>query len=97
MRPAPVHHQQNEIGSLPADLESNAATLERHHRWRAPRTSVVLARTASHRAASVASADDKRSLQYRRVKDDAFGLVQQILRNIIGDIQNFLQHRPAIV
>ena len=36
MRATTVHHEQDEVGGLPADLKADAAAFERHHGRRAP-------------------------------------------------------------
>ena len=51
---------------------------------------------AYHCAAAVASAKANREFKYRRKYDHAFRLVQQVLRNVIGDIQDFCQHGACI-
>src|ERR1700736_1057328 len=50
---ARVHHQDNEIGGLAAELKSKAAALEGDHGWRSPFAREVFAGAASHGAASV--------------------------------------------
>jgi hypothetical protein len=55
----------------------------------------VLASSAGdHTAAEVASDADCK-LQNRRNHNDAFGLVEQIFRNAIRDVHNFLEHLTA--
>jgi len=55
----------------------------------------VLAISAGdHTAAEVAS-DADCELQNRRNHNDAFGLVEQIFRNAIRDVHNFLEHLTA--
>jgi len=55
----------------------------------------VLASTAGdHTPAEIAS-DANRELQDGRNHYDAFGLVEQILRNPIRDVHNFLEHLGA--
>src|SRR3984893_19301007 len=97
MRSASVHDQENEVGGLAADLESNAAALERHHRRRAPRAGVMLAGAAGHGSASVTAANHKSGLENRRVNHHAFRLVEQVLRNVVGNIENLFENGAAIL
>src|SRR5271169_5676687 len=83
---AVIHDQQDEISRLSADLESNATAFERHHCWGAPWSSKILARPANHRAAAVACADHERRLQNRREHDDALGLFNNLLRDVVWHI-----------
>ena len=57
----------------------------------------MLTGAACHRTATVAAADKKRSLEHRRKDDEAFGLINQVLRNVIGDVHDFFDHLPAIL
>src|SRR2546430_8552801 len=52
--------------------------------------------SADHRATAVTGAHDKCSLHDRRINYDAFGLVDQVLRNIIRNIHDFLEDNAAI-
>jgi len=97
MRTASVHHQKHEVRRLPANLKSKAAAFERHHGWCAPRTGILLAGAASHRATPVAAADDEGSFQHRRINNHAFRFVEQVLRNVVGNVEDFLHYRAAIV
>src|SRR5579859_3499125 len=56
---ARVHHQNDKVCGLPAELKSEAATFERDHSWRAPLARKVFAGTARHGAASVGAPDSK--------------------------------------
>src|SRR5277367_3526139 len=89
---AVIHHQQDEVRCLSADLKAHAATLEGHHRRRAPRTVEVLAPATGHRAAAITGADHERSLQHRRKHHDAVSFIQQVLRYVVWNIQNLVQH-----
>src|ERR1700722_1529832 len=91
-----VHDQQDEISSLPADLESYAAAFQREHRWGAPRSAEMFAGAANHRAAGIAFADHECCLEYGRKYDDAFRLLQYFLRNVVGDVHDFLHYDPGI-
>ncbi len=59
VRAAVIHHQDDEVRRLSADLESDAGAFEGHHGRRAPRTAEMFAAAAGHHTASVARADDE--------------------------------------
>src|ERR1700675_3336300 len=96
IRAALVHHQQNEIRSLSADLEADAAGLQSHHGRRAPGPAEIIAAAAAHRAAAVARANNKGGLEHRREYDYAIGLVQEIFRNVVGNIHDLLGHLARV-
>src|SRR5438445_11855255 len=52
----------------------------------------MLAGSAGDRTPPEVASDADRELQNRRNHNDAFGLVEQILRNPVGNVQNFLEH-----
>src|SRR5712671_5857886 len=52
----------------------------------------VLAGPAGDRTPAEVASDADCELQNRRNHNDAFGLVEQILRNPVGNVQNFLEH-----
>ena len=64
---------------------------------RAPFTHEVLAGAAGHGAASVVAADAKSSFEHRGDNNDAFGLIQQVLGNIVRNAQNLIEHHAAIL
>ncbi len=66
IRAAIVHHQQDEVGGLRAELESDAGAFECEHRRRAPRTVEGGSRAARNHAAAVAAADAERQLSSPR-------------------------------
>src|SRR6202035_3118724 len=74
-----IHHQQNEIGGLPAELESDAHALQRIERRGSPLAGVVLTAAADHDAAPIAAADAERAFFDRRQYDDALRFVEQVL------------------
>jgi hypothetical protein len=78
-------------------LEANAASFESHHGWGAPMTAVVFASAAGHGATSVTAANDEGSLENGRIDDDAFGFVDEVLRNVFRDVHNFLEDGAAVV
>src|ERR1035438_7296971 len=92
-----VHYEDDEIRGLATDLESHAAALQGHHRRGAPRTVIVFVSAASHHAAAVAAANDKRRLHDRRKHDYAACLIEQVLRNAVRNIENFLNHSARIL
>src|SRR5712671_7141137 len=63
---ARVHHQDNEVGCLPTDLEAYATSLQGHHCWSPPGAGEILSGPADHCAAPVAAADNKCGLHHRR-------------------------------
>src|SRR5262249_42695834 len=92
-----VHDQNDEVGGFAADLKADAAAFERVHGGRPPRAAEAVAGAADHGAAAVAAADDERSLQYGRHDDDAARFVEQILRNVVRDVENFLHDDASVV
>src|SRR6202030_2569443 len=91
-----VHDQKDEISGLAADLKSDAAAFQGHHRRSAPRAGEVLARAASHGATAIAATDNESGFQDGRVHDHAFGFVEQILRDVVGNIENFFEDESAV-
>src|SRR6516225_7757764 len=91
-----VHDKQHEVSSLSADLKPETAAFERHHRRRTPGTAKVVAGTAGHDAAAVACTHYKRRLENGRQDDHAIRFVDQILRNIIGDIHNLFRNFASV-
>ena len=80
-----------------AELQAEAAAFERIHRRRAPGAVERLAGSADHRAAAVAAADAHGDLRHRRNDDDAFGLVEQLLRDVVGDVEDLLHDDAGIL
>src|SRR5260221_3737614 len=95
--PAVVHDQQNEVRSLSADLQSETPAFKRHHRWSAPRAVEMLAAAAGHRPAAIAGAEDEGSFNDRWIDNDASGFVDQVLRDVVRYIHDFLNHYAAIL
>ena len=60
-------------------------------------TGEMFAGAAGHGAASISAADAKGGLEHGRNHDDAFRLVEQVLRNVVGNFQNFIEHHAAIL
>jgi len=56
----------------------------------------VFAGAAGHRTTTVASAKDKSGFENRRKNDDAFRFVEQVLREVIGNVENFVKNRSAV-
>src|SRR5262249_1986963 len=76
-----IEDQDDEIGSLRAKLETNAAAGRCHHHWSAPRSLKVFALAASHYAATVGGANTESRLLHPRQHDDAFSAIQHASRN----------------
>src|SRR6266853_5580868 len=55
----------------------------------------VLARSASDRTPAEVASDTDCELQNRRNHNDAFGLAQQVLRNPVRNVHNFLEYLTA--
>ena len=55
----------------------------------------VLASSAGDHTPAEVTSDPDSEFQNRRNHHDAFGLVQQVLRNAIRDVHNFLEHLTA--
>src|SRR5215469_2212315 len=91
-----VHDQENKIGSLSADLETEAAAFERHHGGRAPGAVERFAGAAGHRPPAVTAAENERALQNRGIHDDAIGFVDQVLGNVVGNVHDLLNHEAAV-
>src|SRR6185437_1869557 len=83
-----VHHQQNKIRCLSSKLESDAAAFQAHHRRSAPRSPEVISAPASHGAAAITAAQSERNLDDRRNHNYTFGLIEQILWNIVWNVEN---------
>src|ERR1039457_3511966 len=90
-----IHHQEHKVGGLAAQLKSDADAFERIQGRGSPFAFVVFTAAADHHAPSVAAADPKCSFFHGGQDDQAFGLVQQILRKVVGDIQNFFQNHAG--
>ena len=93
---AVVHNQENKVCGLAAELKSKTGAFEGHHCRRAPGPAEVVAAAASHGATAVAPADSDRAFDDRRHYDHAYCLVEQVLRNIVGNIENFLYDHAGI-
>src|SRR5271163_5011268 len=89
-----IHDQQDQVSSFSADLKADAGTFESVHRRGSPSSAEVLAGAANHGAASVLSANSERQFLDARNYDDALGLVQKILRNVVWYVEN-LRHNNA--
>src|ERR1700693_1026566 len=57
--PTPIHHQQNEVGGLAANLKPNAAALKSHHRRCAPTPVEIRPAPPRQHASAVTAADDE--------------------------------------
>lgn len=56
----------------------------------------MLAGAAGHRTTSVASAKDKSGFENRRKNDDAFCFVENVLRKVVGNVENLHDDRSAV-
>src|SRR5262249_26224545 len=81
-----------EVRSLAAQLESNVGSFESKKCRGAPSTSKMLACAASDRTPTEVAPDTDRELQNGRNHNHAFGLVEQLLWNPVGDVHDFLEH-----
>jgi hypothetical protein len=52
---------------------------------------------ADHNATPEATADDERALLDRRQNDQALGFIKQVLRNVVGDIEDFFEDFPRVL
>ena len=80
----------------PPKLESDADAFQSVQSGRAPLAFVVLAAAANHHAAAIAAADAECTLFHGGQNHHALSLVEQILGNVVGDIQNFFQDDAGI-
>src|SRR5262249_11157100 len=81
-----VHHQNDEISRLSANLETYASAFQCVHRRRAPWPPVISASAANHHSAAVASAHHESRLHHRRQDHHTAGLIEQILRNVVRHV-----------
>src|SRR5258708_38056867 len=56
----------------------------------------MLSAAAGHGATSVAGPKNERSFNDRGIDHDAKGFVNQVLRNVVGNIHDFLNHNAAV-
>jgi Putative transposase len=96
-RAAVIHYQENKIRCLTADLEAEAAALECHHGGCAPRPAEIWALAAGHRSPPITSANNECCFQDGREDDHTISLVRQALRDVVGNIENLLQHNAAVL
>src|SRR5579862_629784 len=84
-----AHEEEHEVSGLATNLKTETAAFESHHAGSAPGAAHVFAGAASHDAAAVAGADNKGSLENGWEDDDTVCLVDDALRDVVGDIHNF--------
>src|SRR5687767_12929151 len=83
-----VHKEQDKVGGLRANLQSNAAAAQVEVRGRAP----SLGRSTTCDPTAAAAADNKSGLYYIRKDRYTLGFVQQIIGNrFVGSVHNFAQ------
>src|SRR5258708_6449473 len=94
---AVIHDEKYEVGCLPANLQTNAAAFQRIHGRCAPGTGEVFTCAAYHSSATVATANNKRGFQHRRHHDNAAGLVDQVLWNVVWNLEDLLHDSPCVL
>src|SRR5215472_5304620 len=92
-----VHDQNDEIGGFSSDLKTEAAAFECIHGGSAPGSVIILAGAANHDPASVTAAGDECSFQDRGHNHNTAGFVEDVLRNVVGNVENFLNDRTCIL
>lgn len=93
---AGVHDEEDEIGGLASQLEAEASAFESDHGRGAPGTVEVLAAAADHGAAAVATADAEGELEDTGKDDGAFGAIEEVLRDVVGDMEDLGDHFAGI-
>src|SRR5438876_6851288 len=93
---ARVHHQDDEVSGLTAELEADASAFEAHHRGCAPGSGKVFAAAAGHGAFAVTSADNESSFKYRRNHNDALGFVERSVGMLSGISRISLRTVPQL-
>src|SRR5580698_6603372 len=96
-RSAVVHDQNHEVRGFSTNLESHATALEGIHRRRAPRAGKVFACAANHSSTTVASSHDESGFKDGRHDDHAPSLVEKVLRNIVGNIEDLLDDSAGVL
>src|SRR4029077_2475606 len=91
-----IHDQKDQVGCFSADLEADTATLQRVHGRCSPWSTELLPGPANHCAAPVACSYTKCKFSNRRNDNDAFGLFQELMRNVVWDVEDFLHHDAAL-
>src|SRR6516162_8981451 len=94
---AVVHHEKNKIRGLSTKLQPNATTFQRIHGRCAPRTGEVLTGAAYHGAATVAATNNKGGFQHRRHHNNTTGLIDQVLRNVVRNLEDLLHDRSCVL
>ena len=85
-----IHHDENHVGSLTADLKSEASAAQGEHRRRPPRTVPVPA--AHQHPASISAAHNKGALDLRRNDAHTYGFFEQIMRYaFVGSPHNLIE------
>jgi len=79
----------------PAQLQAEVCTFKSERRRRAPMSRKVLAGSAGDPTASEFASDPDGELQNQRNHNDAFGVVEQALRNRVPDVHNFVADLTA--
>src|SRR6266404_903910 len=92
-----IHHQQHEVRRLATQLKAEAPSFEGHHGGSAPGSREMLTGATHHGTAPVAASENESSFEHGGEDDDALGLVQQILGDVVGDVHNFLYNGAAVL
>src|ERR1039458_3061651 len=89
--------QQDKVGCLPAQLQSETSAFERPHRWRAPVAMERFSAAIGYHSAAIAAADTNRKLQDRGQDDDTVRLVQHALGSAVGRSKNLLHYLSGVL
>src|SRR5205823_4493012 len=93
---ARVHHQQHEVRRLTAELKTNIAAFERVHCRCSPGPRKMLPAAADHHASSIAATDSDSQFLNGGQNNHALGAVQQIFRDIVGNVEDFFKNYASI-
>src|SRR5262249_39096291 len=91
LRSSWIHHQQQEVSRLTAELKANVGSFQPIHCGRSPGTRECTTGATNHRTAAIAATDSERKLLHRGYNHDALSLIKQRLRNVVGGFENFLK------
>ena len=100
LKTALVQFPLEEVDALRADppsWETDARALEAVHRRSAPRALKVLPLATDEDSGPKTATETKGHLLHRGHHGDALDLIQQLLRNIVMDIQNFPHNHGALL
>src|SRR5262249_19895523 len=86
-----------EIGRLPAELKPDVPSLQCEHRRGTPGAGEMLASPAGDGSTAIAAADSDGKFLHGREYDDAFRLLDEILRDILGYIEDLFENGCAFL